>query len=149
MVPNVIHTSNSLLDIIHIDFGFMLSNSPGSLGFELAPFKLTYEYVDVLGGQNSERFQQFRTLCKQSFKALRKRVDDLVDLVEMMGRESRLPCFSSGVVYATTALRQRFQLHMSEQEAEGFVDNDLINKSLGSYYTRGLLSHSLGCGKIY
>ena len=133
-------TSNSLLDIIHIDFGFMLSNSPGSLGFESAPFKLTHEYVDVLGGQSSERFQQFRTLCKQSLKALRRRVDDLVDLVEMMGRESRLPCFSSGVAYATTALKQRFQLHMSEQEAEVFVD-EIINKSLGSYYTRGMLFH--------
>ncbi|RPB22256.1 hypothetical protein L211DRAFT_789123 [Terfezia boudieri ATCC MYA-4762] len=134
------HNGNILIDnqghIIHIDFGFMLSNSPGSLGFELAPFKLTQEYVDVIGGQSSERFQQFRQLCKQSFQALRKRSDVLVDLVEMMGRESRMPCFLSGVGYATTCLRQRFQLQLSEQEAEVFVDDHLINKSLGSYYTR-------------
>jgi len=129
-----------ILDIIHIDFGFMLSNSPGSLGFELAPFKLTQEYVDVIGGQGSERFLQFRQLCKQSFQALRKRSDVLVDLVEMMGRESRMPCYSSGVGYATTCLKQRFQLQLSEQEAETFVDDHLINKSLGSYYTRGTFS---------
>ena len=51
-----------------------------------------------------------------------------------------MPCFSSGVGYATTCLKQRFQLQLSEQEAEVFVDDHLINKSLGSYYTRGTYS---------
>ena len=37
--------------IIHIDYGFMLSISPGKgLKIERAPFKLTQEFVDVLGG---------------------------------------------------------------------------------------------------
>lgn len=55
-------------DIIHIDFGFMLSNSPGSVGFESAPFKLTQEYVDVLGGALSPEFEKFRALFKQAFQ---------------------------------------------------------------------------------
>jgi len=66
------HNGNILIDneghIVHIDFGFMLSNSPGSVGFEAAPFKLTYEYVDVLGGVQSEDFADFKTLCKQAFQ---------------------------------------------------------------------------------
>ena len=33
--------------IIHIDFGFMLSNSPGGVNFESAPFKLTRELLEV------------------------------------------------------------------------------------------------------
>lgn len=45
------HNSNLLLDedghIIHIDFGFMLSNSPGGVNFESAPFKLTRELLEV------------------------------------------------------------------------------------------------------
>lgn len=133
----------------------MLSNSPGSVGFESAPFKLTQEYVDVLGGAQSPEFEKFRALCKQAFQgmylltfistflilanenlALRKSADDLVLLVDLMGKESRMPCFSSGVVYATTQLRQRFQLQLSEAEAETFVDDVLIQKSLGSYFTR-------------
>lgn len=66
------HNGNVLIDneghIIHIDFGFMLSNSPGSVGFEAAPFKLTWEYVDVLGGVDSPDFEDFKTLCKQAFQ---------------------------------------------------------------------------------
>lgn len=54
----------------------------------------------------------------------------------MMGRESKMPCFSVGVATATSSLRQRFQLHLSADEAEQFVETDLIAKSFGSYYTR-------------
>lgn len=46
------HNGNLLLDedghIIHIDFGFMLSNSPGGVNFESAPFKLTRELLEVI-----------------------------------------------------------------------------------------------------
>ncbi|KAK4155208.1 phosphatidylinositol 4-kinase [Chaetomidium leptoderma] len=134
------HNGNVLIDneghIIHIDFGFMLSNSPGSVGFEAAPFKLTYEYVDVLGGVGSPDFEDYKRLCKQAFQALRRSADNIIDMVAMMGRESKMPCFGAGVTQVTTALRQRFQLQLSADEAEQFVETDLIAKSLGSYYTR-------------
>lgn len=134
------HNGNVLIDneghIIHIDFGFMLSNSPGSVGFEAAPFKLTQDYVDVLGGVGSPGYEDYKQLCKQAFQALRRSADHLIDLVSMMGKESKMPCFSYGVLQATNSLRQRFQLQMSADEAEQFVESDLIGKSLGSYYTR-------------
>lgn len=47
-----------------------------------------------------------------------------------------MPCYSAGILQTTAALRQRFQLHLSADEAESFVETDLIGKSLGSYYTR-------------
>ena len=52
------HNGNILIDIeghiMHIDFGFFLSNAPGKgLQFETAPFKLTWEQVEVLGGARS------------------------------------------------------------------------------------------------
>ncbi|KAF7543107.1 hypothetical protein G7046_g10061 [Stylonectria norvegica] len=134
------HNGNVLIDseghIIHIDFGFMLSNSPGSVGFEAAPFKLTHEYVEVLGGPASQDFEDYKQLCKQAFQALRRSADNIIDLVAMMGHESKMPCFSVGVVQATSTLRQRFQLHLSADEAESFVETDLVAKSIGSYYTR-------------
>jgi hypothetical protein len=68
------HNGNVLIDneghIIHIDFGFMLSNSPGSVGFEAAPFKLTQDYVDVLGGVGSQHFEDYKKLCKQAFQGM-------------------------------------------------------------------------------
>lgn len=43
------HNNNILIDsrghIIHIDFSFMLSSSPGNMNFERAPFKLTQDYL--------------------------------------------------------------------------------------------------------
>ncbi|KAK2593777.1 Phosphatidylinositol 4-kinase pik1alpha (PI4-kinase)(PtdIns-4-kinase) [Conoideocrella luteorostrata] len=134
------HNGNVLIDseghIVHIDFGFMLSNSPGSVGFEAAPFKLTHEYVNVLGGLNSPDYEDYKTLCKQAFQALRRSADNIIDLVAMMGRDSKMPCFAVGVAQVTNTLRQRFQLHLSADEAEQFVETDLIAKSFGSYYTR-------------
>ncbi|KAF7544599.1 hypothetical protein G7Z17_g9818 [Cylindrodendrum hubeiense] len=128
------HNGNVLVDseghIIHIDFGFILSNSPGSVGFEAAPFKLTHEYVDVLGGLGSPDYEDYKKLCKQAFQ------DNIIDLVAMMGHDSKMPCFAVGVAQATNTLRQRFQLHLSADEAEQFVETDLIAKSFGSYYTR-------------
>jgi phosphatidylinositol 4-kinase B len=68
--------------------------------------------------------------------ALRKSADNVIDLVSMMGRDSKMPCFVAGVTQATANLRQRFQLHLSAEDAEQFVETELIGKSLGSYYTR-------------
>lgn len=51
LLYNIVHNGNLLLDeeghIIHIDFGFMLSNSPGGVNFENAPFKLSRELLEV------------------------------------------------------------------------------------------------------
>lgn len=133
------HNGNILLDnvghIIHIDFGFLLSNTPGRFGFEAAPFKLTQEYVDLMGGPDSECFHDFRSLLKHAFRAIRKHAESIIMLVEMMSRDSNLPCFSSGAA-TSLQLRQRFQLHLSNAEADEFVDNVLIQKSIGSIYTR-------------
>lgn len=133
------HNGNLLIDnmghIIHIDFGFMLSNSPGSMGFEAAPFKLTQDYVDVLGGIGSPPFEEFKTLCKKAFQALRKDAERLIMLVELMSKQSSMPCFAAGAASVTNSLRARLMLHLSKEEAESFVE-ELVAKSVGSYYTR-------------
>ncbi|KAF1988044.1 phosphatidylinositol 4-kinase-like protein PIK1 [Aulographum hederae CBS 113979] len=133
------HNGNILIDnaghVIHIDFGFMLTNSPGNMGFEAAPFKLTQEYIDVLGGVGSPAFDEFKRLCKVAFQALRKEAERMIMLVELMARESKMPCFAGGAAQAVSALRSRFVLQLSREEAEGYVD-DLVAKSAGSYYTR-------------
>ncbi|KAF2101012.1 phosphatidylinositol 4-kinase PIK1a [Rhizodiscina lignyota] len=133
------HNGNILIDnaghVVHIDFGFMLSNSPGNMGFEAAPFKLTHEYVEVMGGTGGAAFDQFKQLCKEAFLALRKESERIVTLVELMGKESKMPCFAVGVASVVAQLRARFVPGLSREEVDGFVD-ELVQKSVGSYYTR-------------
>lgn len=132
------HNGNILIDTeghcVHIDFGFMLSNSPGSMGFEAAPFKLPQEYLDILGGIDSEKFAEFKALMKTSFLALRKQAENLVLLVEMMQKDSKLPCFLSGD-FTASQLRDRFHLSLTEPQVEEFIDK-LIMSAACSVYTR-------------
>ena len=76
------HNGNILLDrdghLVHIDFGFMLSNTPGNIGFEAAPFKLPPEYVEVLGGVNGTAFLEFKALFRQGFEVARKHCDRII-----------------------------------------------------------------------
>lgn len=82
------HNGNILLDnqgnLIHIDFGFILSASPKNLGFESSPFKLTSEMVDVMGGLNSEGFQYFKLLILRGLIASRKHMDRVLSVVQIM-----------------------------------------------------------------
>lgn len=134
------HNGNIMLDneghIIHIDFGFLLGNSPGSnIGFEAAPFKLTTEYVDLLGGTESKFYQLFVQVCKDCFKVLRKESDQIVSIVQLMQKDSSLPCFNNGE-NTSVMLEQRLQLLLPEESIDQFVEASLVGKSLNSMYTR-------------
>ena len=127
------HNGNILIDsdghAIHIDFGFMLSNSPGNMGFEAAPFKLTFEYVEVLGGLDGAAFTVFKDSMKDAFQALRREAERIVMLVELMGRESKMACYGGGLVGVVSGLRSRFVLEKSKEEAREWVE-DLVTKSV-------------------
>lgn len=133
------HNGNILLDrdghLIHIDFGFMLSNSPGNIGFEAAPFKLPLEYIEVLGGVDSKPFAEFKKLFKEGFEAARKHCDRVVTLVELMQKDSSLPCFAALGEQTAAQLRDRFQQGLTQSSVEEHV-NRLVETSLGSNWTR-------------
>lgn len=133
------HNGNIMLDndghIIHIDFGFLLSNSPGSVGFEAAPFKLTSEYVELMGGVDSVFYKLFKDVCKRCFAALRFEANQIINIVELMQKDSTLPCFKNGD-NTSVLLKQRLQLQLSDEDVDSYVENALIGKSLGSMYTR-------------
>ncbi|THH33925.1 hypothetical protein EUX98_g243 [Antrodiella citrinella] len=133
------HNGNILLDrdghLIHIDFGFMLSNSPGNIGFEAAPFKFPAEYIEVLGGMDAEPFREFKRLFKEGFEAARKHCDRIVTLVELMQKDSTLPCFTALGDQTASQLRDRFQQGLTHAAVEEHVQR-LIETSLGSNWTR-------------
>jgi len=134
------HNGNILLDnrghLIHIDFGFFFLSSPGkNTGFESAPFKLTREFMTVLGGPDSHLFGVFRTLCYRTFLSLRKHCHEIILLVEMLqlGNEE-LACFRGRPDDAIRELRQRFRLDLNDRACLEYV-NALVDESLENWRT--------------
>jgi phosphatidylinositol 4-kinase len=135
------HNANILLDeaghVVHIDFGFMLSNSPGGINFERAPFKLTREFLEVMDsdadGKSSELFDYFKILCIQVFLSCRKHAQHILDLVDMM-QHSAFPCFGGGP-RVINAFKKRFHLAATEEECIEIVLN-LISDSMDAWRTR-------------
>ena len=72
------HNGNIMIDreghVIHIDFGFMFGIAPGGT-FSLedsAPFKLTAEMVDLMGGPAAGGYRHFQQLFVDGFMAARQ-----------------------------------------------------------------------------
>jgi hypothetical protein len=134
------HNGNMLLDrhghLIHIDYGFMFASSPGQLGFESAPFKLTQDMVDVMGGVESDMFHYFQVLLLRGFLAVRRHNRKLLLLVRMMTHGGHLACLAPDYagVSAADSMRQRMQLHMTESECVAHI-LDLVSDSLESWST--------------
>ncbi|XP_057336845.1 phosphatidylinositol 4-kinase beta isoform X1 [Microplitis mediator] len=133
------HNGNILLHsdghIIHIDFGFILSTSPRNLGFETSPFKLTPEFVEVMGGSQSKMFQHFKSLILQGLVAARKHMEKVVNLVEIMLSGSQLPCFRTGGAATVQGLKNRFHLTLTEDQLRQHVE-DLVEGSIHSWSTK-------------
>jgi len=119
--------------IVHIDFGFILSNAPGgAFAFENAPFKLTQDYVDLIGGVDSPLYDYFKILLIQGFIALRKYVEDICDIVEIMSRESTLPCYEK---FNMKEFKERFKPTLVESERTKWVE-EMVRASLNSKRTQ-------------
>ena len=137
------HNGNILIDnkghLIHIDFGFLLSNAPGKgLKFENAPFKLSHDMVDCLGGIEGKYFEEFRKLLKKGFLAVNKHRHKIIILVEMMwcGHGRKLECFEKGQE-AINELKLRLNPKEDIHKADIFkhVDN-LIGQSVDNWRTK-------------
>lgn len=134
------HNANIMIcsdgHLVHIDFGFMLSLSPGGINAEKAPFKLTVDYLELMGGFESDNFQYFRELLLAGYLELRKHHEKIILLVEMMAIGSKLPCYNSGDQSTIDALRDRFNLSMTEKAIKEFIDG-VIESSRDNWRTKG------------
>ena len=137
------HNGNILIDneghLTHIDFGFLLSNAPGKgLKFENAPFKLSRDMVENLGGDKGQYFEQFRKLLKKGFLAIHKHREKIIILVEMMwcGNGRNLDCFEKGQETIDN-LRQRLAPTGCDKKVDifKFVDS-LIEQSVDNWRTK-------------
>eukprot|EP00669_Euglena_mutabilis_P010966 TRINITY_DN5657_c0_g1_i1.p1 TRINITY_DN5657_c0_g1~~TRINITY_DN5657_c0_g1_i1.p1 ORF type:complete len:354 (-),score=62.36 TRINITY_DN5657_c0_g1_i1:38-1099(-) len=133
------HNGNILLTqkghLVHIDFGFILASSPGGMNFESAPFKLSAEYVELMGGQDSDMFQYFKVLMFVAFLQCRKHMERIVTLVRMMLPGDSLPCFAGDGMQAVKDLEARFNLTMPEHTLVVWL-RDMVESSIDNWRTR-------------
>ena len=132
------HNGNILVDreghVIHIDFGFYLTSSPGgNINFETAPFKLTREMFDLLSYGGDDLFRYFKVLLFQGFLELRRHKDDLILLVEMMKSQEPLGCFIKEE-RAMRELDERFHLNKTDEQCMRLVD-DLVSQAKDNWRT--------------
>jgi phosphatidylinositol 4-kinase len=76
------HNGNIMMDaaghVVHIDFGFVFGLAPGKqLSLEKAPWKLTIEMVDVMGGRDSKHFKKYTELCVAAFRCARQHASEI------------------------------------------------------------------------
>merc|ERR1712029_830227 len=108
------HNGNIMIDtrghVMHIDFGFAFGMAPGhewSLE-KRAPFKMTRDYLGVMGGLDSDAFGEFKRLFVDGFRAARSNSLTALGLVEIMMYKSNYPCFS-GTRYGGGVSLKRFE----------------------------------------
>jgi Phosphatidylinositol 3- and 4-kinase len=135
------HNGNIMIDteghIIHIDFGFLLSNSPGgNMEFERSPFKLTKEMVQVMGGPQSAAWKLFRKLSIQGYLEACQHANKIMLMVDIAypGNE-KMPCFLQGRDYVLTNLKDRFGVDLSRKERATRMAR-LIDTAHGNWTTR-------------
>ncbi|DAZ96947.1 TPA: hypothetical protein N0F65_012050 [Lagenidium giganteum] len=135
------HNGNIMIDseghVVHIDFGFILGIAPGGrFSMETAPFKLTAEMVEAMGGTQSEYFKAYVILLIQGFLALQQHADTILMMIAIMAQDSSCPCFlSQNPRYILSRTKGLFRLHLDQNEVIKYVLR-LVRRSHNSYRTR-------------
>ena len=144
------HNANIMIDeeghIMHIDFGFIFEISPGgNIKFERAPFKLTREYIDLMGGsREASPFVRFVSLLTKCFIAVQTHHQEIEAIVDLM-RRAELPCFRPDTV---KKLNARFELGRSASMIPDFISS-LVNDSFESLTTSAYDSFQNSQNAIY
>lgn len=130
------HNGNQLVDkkghICHIDFGFILGMSPGNINFEGVPFKLTEEYMDLMGGMNSNLFMYFKIQQNRGFSVQRKYLDTFCDILNVYKTRSSLKCFTN---FDIAEFRNNFGMCLTDHERAELVDNQIYQSFRSTWTT--------------
>eukprot|EP00051_Salpingoeca_urceolata_P008583 m.107159 g.107159 ORF g.107159 m.107159 type:complete len:1015 (-) comp15835_c0_seq1:121-3165(-) len=87
------HNDNIMLaesgQLFHIDFGHFLANWKSKFGVrrERVKFVLVPEFVSAMtmdAGKDSERWHQFKDVCRQAYLVVRRKANLLINLLNMM-----------------------------------------------------------------
>ena len=113
----------------------MFTNSPGgNINFESAPFKLTLEMAELMGGIEGEMFNYYKMLMVQGLLEIRKEMDYVINLVELMLPGTGYSCLIKPKK-AVDAMKQRFVQTIGEQEVIQLIDN-LVKTAHNNWRTK-------------
>lgn len=80
--------------IFHIDLAFIFNATPGGIGFESCPFKFTKEYLDAMGGFESDCFKYYEALMMSNMTKLCLNRDEYLTKMNILGsRKDEIACF--------------------------------------------------------
>lgn len=134
------HNGNLMIncrgELVHIDFGFFLTTSPGGWNFESAPFKLSQELIDVMGGINSDAYNYYKTLVFMGFETIREYAADVISLTSLMSAYNSMPCFGSDPGTAVMQFQSRFSEELSSEVDFAMLVKNLITASADNWRTR-------------
>ncbi|KAG5491784.1 hypothetical protein JIQ42_01692 [Leishmania sp. Namibia] len=134
------HNGNLMIQrdgsLVHIDFGFLLVTSPGGLNFESAPFKLSQELIDVMGGVSSDAFNYYRILVYMALTAARERCEDLLALVSILTPHNAMPCLGTDPCALIRQLRGRFRDDLLSEADYAVYAKELVVNSADNWRTR-------------
>ncbi|KAG5494089.1 hypothetical protein JKF63_01923 [Porcisia hertigi] len=134
------HNGNLMIQrdgaLVHIDFGFLFMTSPGGLNFESAPFKLTQELIDVMGGSSSDAFNYYCVLVYEALAAARERCEDILALISLVTPNNAMPCFGADPRVAVRQLRERFRDDLLSEADYAVYAKELIVNSADNWRTR-------------
>ncbi|CAM9270827.1 unnamed protein product [Ascophyllum nodosum] len=126
------HNGNIMLDtrghIIHIDFGFILGSSPGWWNHESAPFKFTQDYMEIMGGPRSDKWERFRELFLTGFKAVQRHMREIEALIWPMFPSSDRRMATQQILF-----RKRFMDFQTDGEILRLIDDAVRSWTTGQY----------------
>ena len=131
------HNDNIMIkkngELFHIDFGHFLGHFKYKMGIkrERAPFVFTRQFQSVLGGDDSEKFIEFKQKLKKGYLILRNNKEVIITLLSIL--------LCTGIPELNEKslrfLEKSLFLKKSDKEAEEYLDKKLLD-SLDSVSTK-------------
>ena len=123
------HLENLMIDnrgrLFHIDFGYILGKDPKPYP---PAIKLSQEMVDVMGGKDSPKYEEFKQKCVNAYWVLRENARVIVNMFYLM-IDSGIPELND--IENLKKLHEKFVPDFSKQEASNsFLTNleESLNK---------------------